>query len=261
MGWGIGNLGGGAGGLNFKIVGGTTQPSNPNENTIWINTDADITSWVFSVTEPTGADGMVWISTGTSSPAEFNALKKNGIVVCPSSAMQYIAGAWVSKTAKSYQNGAWKDWIRYLYKDGNEYTDITGGWDVGAVWKWSPNSAAGTSAGASKADEYIRLNNTNGAGTTIAVCGTMNKINLTGVKTVVFVLDVIVQTQSIVSYAVSKSQTLVDADVVAHTIVHPAAGTDVLVSIDVSAVPAGSYYIGAGQGVQGDLHIKEVYLA
>ena len=74
-------------------------------------------------------------------------------------------------------------------------------------------------------------------------------------------LDVIEPTETIVSYAVSKSQTLVDADVVAQTAVHPAAGTDVLVSIDVSAVPAGSYYIGAGQGKKGDLHIKGVYLA
>lgn len=253
--------GGGGGGLNFKVVGGTTAPNNPKENTIWINTDADITSWVFSVTEPTGKDGMVWISTGTSSPVEFNALKKNGIVVCPISATQYISGTWVEKTAKSYQNGKWVDWIRYLYDKGNEFIDITGGWDVGSVWKWSPNSAAGTSVGASKTAEYIRLHNTNQSATTIAVCGTMDKIDLTGAKTVVFVLDIIEPTETIVSYAVSKSQTLVDADVVAQTIVHPAAGTDVLVSIDVSSVPADSYYIGAGQGKKGDIHIKGVYLA
>lgn len=38
--------------LNFEIVGGTTQPSNPTENMIWVNTDTPITSWEFSATEP-----------------------------------------------------------------------------------------------------------------------------------------------------------------------------------------------------------------
>ena len=33
--------------LNFEIVGGTTEPSNPAENTIWVNTDTEITSWFF----------------------------------------------------------------------------------------------------------------------------------------------------------------------------------------------------------------------
>lgn len=44
--------GGGAAGLNFEIVGGTTQPSNPKENTIWINTAQKITSWDFAAEMP-----------------------------------------------------------------------------------------------------------------------------------------------------------------------------------------------------------------
>ena len=44
--------GGGGANLNFRVLGGTTQPANPKENDIWVNTDAKITSWVFSVTEP-----------------------------------------------------------------------------------------------------------------------------------------------------------------------------------------------------------------
>lgn len=50
---GGGTAGSGSGaGLNFKIVGGTTQPANPSENTIWVNTDADITGWMFSAKTP-----------------------------------------------------------------------------------------------------------------------------------------------------------------------------------------------------------------
>lgn len=123
------NVSGGGTALNFRVVGGTTAPANPAENCIWVNTDTPITSWIFSATEPSPAEaGMVWISTGTSSNIEFNALKKNGIQVYPLSAKQYVSGAWVAKTAKSYQGGAWRSLIRWLYNKGDECTDITGGW-------------------------------------------------------------------------------------------------------------------------------------
>ena len=276
------NVGGGAS-LNFKVVGGTSAPSNPKENTIWVNTSTAITIWDFSATEPhrrsnnknlivypylwtqtgsqsgitytvngdgtisangtasanaychvsnTGinkgeiileagtytlsgcsdggsnyalniaysydnwatdlqkkvasgsitftidkpakarfyininrgtkvsnlvfkpqlekgstatsfvkgdATGQVWFPVGTSSPVEFNALKKNGITVYPLSAKQYVSGAWVDKTAKSYQNDAWVDWWKgELYTAGDEWVSITGGWKgVG----WAPDSS------------------------------------------------------------------------------------------------------------------------
>ena len=34
--------------LNFNVVGGTTEPTNPKENTIWINTDTPISYWSLS---------------------------------------------------------------------------------------------------------------------------------------------------------------------------------------------------------------------
>ena len=123
------NTGGGGGGLNFKVVGGTTEPSNPKENTIWVNTDTEITGWVFSTSEPQNPEeGMVWIATGTASTVSFNALKKNGVMVYPLAAKQYISGTWTSKTAKSYQGGAWVEWLTKLYSYGETFSDVTGGW-------------------------------------------------------------------------------------------------------------------------------------
>ena len=110
--------GGGGTALNFRVVGGTTAPTNPAENCIWVNTDTPINSWIFSATQPTGSAGMVWISTGTSSTTAFNALKKNAIQVYPISAKQYISGAWVDVTALSYQGGEWVEWKTYLYNAG-----------------------------------------------------------------------------------------------------------------------------------------------
>lgn len=114
--------------LNFTVVGGTTEPTSPTENMIWVNTSTDITSYIFSATEPEGyAEGMVWISTGTSSPAEFNVLKKNGIQVYPIGAKQYVSGAWVDKTVKSYQDGAWVGWTYYLLKSGEYMNALADG--------------------------------------------------------------------------------------------------------------------------------------
>lgn len=98
--------------LNFKVVGGTTQPTNPRENTIWINTDTGITSWTFSAEEPKNlSSGMVWFRIGASGSAAFNALKRNNIQVYPLSAKQYVDNSLTEKRAKIYKNGAWVDFI------------------------------------------------------------------------------------------------------------------------------------------------------
>ncbi len=122
--------GGGGGGLNYNVIGGTSQPSNPEENTIWVNTDVEITSHVFSATEPESpAEGMVWFSVGTSSATPINLLKKDNIVmIYPTGVKQYIGGAWENKTAKTYQGGAWLDWSLYLFKGTEDVTNISGGW-------------------------------------------------------------------------------------------------------------------------------------
>ena len=140
---GFGSGGGTA--LNFRVVGGTSEPSNPAENCIWINTEVEITSWIFSAEEPSPAEvGMVWISVGTSSPVAFNALKKNSVQIYPLSAKQYVDGAWVDKDAKTYQAGAWVEWIPVgaLYWYGNECADVSGGWQARGWARQSSGSNA-----------------------------------------------------------------------------------------------------------------------
>lgn len=171
MGWGTGNLGGGSGGLNFKIVSYATESElladTPKENTIGVITSIPITGYHFGTEEPSpAAAGMVWITTGTRSPVEFNALKKNAIQVYPISAKQYISGAWVDKVAKSYQGGAWVDWMTEgaLYYDGDELTAKTGGW----------KAVSGT---ITKNADYFVVNKN-------SVVSTTNKISTVGYKTI-----------------------------------------------------------------------------
>lgn len=128
MGWGTGNIGGGSGGLNFKVIC-NPQPSTAKENTIWVDTDR-INNYYFSATQPENmVDYDVWFPVGTSSPVEFNALKKGGIQVYPLSAKQMISGALVDKTSMSYQGGQWVEWWNGdLFVNGDQVTLITGGW-------------------------------------------------------------------------------------------------------------------------------------
>ena len=62
------NMSGGGGGdakLNFEVVGGTTAPASPKENTIWVNTNTTIPSWHFGTDEP----NFYNLSTRTESDA------------------------------------------------------------------------------------------------------------------------------------------------------------------------------------------------
>ena len=136
-------LGGGAG-LYLKVVGGTTQPTSPAENTVWVNTDAAINGYVFSADEPASpVEGMVWFKTGKSSDAAFNAGKKNTVMIYPVGCQQYISGAWVKKSAQIYLDGGWvkiASGIRII-ADGVYDDTVTGGWISGSHRFTSDSSA------------------------------------------------------------------------------------------------------------------------
>lgn len=122
--------GAGGPGLNFKVIG-NPQPETARENTVWVDTDHKITFWIFSAVRPeTPQEGMVWFLTGKSSSAKFNTLRKNGVMVYPQSCEQYIDGQWVALSARVYLSGSWKSFSLYLYDNGDECMDLTGGWNT-----------------------------------------------------------------------------------------------------------------------------------
>ena len=126
------NAGGaGGGGLELKIVGGTTRPRKPSQNMIWINTPNEITRYALQSVEPSNPiEGMVLITISDSGSIKVvSPVGGDWITVYPISAKQYIGGAWVDKSAKSYQYGEWVDWwLGELYVAGDEYAGTTGGW-------------------------------------------------------------------------------------------------------------------------------------
>lgn len=138
-------VGGGGAGLNLKVVGGTTQPASPAENTVWVNTPTAINGYAFSATVPTSpVAGMVWFKTASQSNAPINIDKKNTVLLYPTICKQYVSGAWVNKTAISYVNGGWKDWVTYLYNYGK--SDFS--------FQFTTNTFSG---GSGLADDHIHL--------------------------------------------------------------------------------------------------------
>lgn len=111
----------GAGDSELTIVGGTTRPTRPTNNTIWIDTDVVITDYILSATEPEDpVEHMAWITICDSGDIVAAApMGDDWVTVYPVSAKQYVNGEWVRKSTKSYQNGEWVDWtVAYLYNYG-----------------------------------------------------------------------------------------------------------------------------------------------
>ena len=104
--------------LNFKVVGGMTEPANPRENTIWVKTEDKISAWAFSNTPPVEQEGLVWIETSIRSATSFNALKKNTLRVYPQRCTQYIHGLWVGKDFEVFIGGTWTSSVFNLLVDG-----------------------------------------------------------------------------------------------------------------------------------------------
>lgn len=241
MGHGFKHGAGGGTSLNFAVAAYASAealPDTAKKNTIGVITDVAIAGYVFSATEPADpVAGMVWFKTGNSSPVAFNALKKNGIQVCPLSAAQYIDGAWVSVTAKSYQSGAWVDWVTFLFNEGDTCDDITGGWSNSGYTYTGTVSGASTSYTKVAPTVGNTIKVSVGAELKVAIAGTANKIDLTDAKTVA------VDVESVVGQAfviVTTSKTLESNYAVRKALTASSAGTTV--NLDVSSL-SGSYYI------------------
>lgn len=180
------NARGGGGGLNLKVVGGATQPTNPRENTIWLNTTTAITGYALSPTQPqTGTEGLVWLKTADTG-VEINVGKKNAVLLHLAGGMLYTGGKWDSVDAWAYINSAWKRFatkltpaeytaVEYIQGTGTQYikSGLTGfthlyGFEVDYIMQssleGSTSADTGTFFGARKNDYNMYTMGTYGGG-------------------------------------------------------------------------------------------------
>ena len=141
--------------LKLRIFGQTTPPPNPKNNDIWVNTSLPIGGWEFSeVSNPgwgSGVSGFVYFTctmdgaSGSSASTGLNFLKEwtHAIYTKLLQCRQYDGSSWLQKDAYIYHD-KWiqfsRAWDGTLFYNGNQYTDITGGW-TGAN-SYSPNLSA-----------------------------------------------------------------------------------------------------------------------
>lgn len=229
--------GGSGGGLNFAIVGGLTQPVSPKENTIWVNTDTTITSWVFAPEAPTNPEGgMIFFKTDKTSPVGFNALRKNEIAVLPTSAQQYIGGQWKNMEAYAFIGGTWVpfSWVGvFLYNRGNSFNSVTGG--------WTPWFSDGGSFTANQYSLDFSYSHTNGG--TGAALATAMKIDLSNVKNIVVSLKDLVTTNNVqFVVAVTDSKKNDNHTLSSQNIASTSIKSGDVAKLDVSTL-AGAYYV------------------
>ena len=153
---GMTNATGGKDRLRYRVYGGTTPPASPREFDFYIKTTTPITafelnSWTNA--QPTWfvGNGHVYIVSEVWNTDSINLVKDgNGISLpfLPKWCWQQINGQWYQMEAYFYRGGwvkfsDYKDtppWSGTLFYNGDQYTDITGGW-TGAD-SYSPNLRA-----------------------------------------------------------------------------------------------------------------------
>lgn len=237
--YGWGGSSGGSGGLLLNVAGGTSQPSSPSENTIWINTDQEITGWVFAIDEPENpSDGLVWFKLyGQTGQVSVNVLEENAIVIDLGRIWQYSGGAFVSRKAQVYQNGEWIPvWNGILYDNGVIPISYAGLENVNS--KPSTHSL-GTGTFGENAWHWSISN-----GKAIALC-TKEKIDITGFETLHFE-----STGDSLRFGLATTNSPYDGSTWAASMATTEGDT-----LDISGVEAGEYYVLASnyKGTSGTL--------
>lgn len=225
--------GGGGGGLNLKVVGGTTQPTNPRENTIWINTTTAITGYALSPTQPeTGTEGLVWLKTADTG-VEINVGRKNAVLLHLETSKVYNGQTWVLSDGYIYKSGGWAQFgFTALYKDGRFVVNHT---------------TKAINGNIAEADNYYSaiLNGKSTVGEAYAVFGpfTLTEISTISMRAVTAIGDI---TDNIFAILVSKrnDSTRSNAELKAEKkIISADADT---ITLDVSQTTGDKWYIYAG---------------
>ena len=256
------NFSTGGAGEAFQIVGGTTQPTNPSNVTVWINTDSAISGWEFSSTEPDAPQtGTVWINTGTASPAAFNAVRDNVLMVYPTGAYQYVGSAWQPKEGMVYVGGEWVSLATYLLQGSDLHTENggtwsnAGGWSAisGTGWVYNPYSITG--------DGIVINNPSSEYNVRWSICGKQEPMSFEGYSKLTFVYNITATTTDNLYFAVTTQITNINTGVTAARTILPKGQTvgSYTQTLDVSSLN-GSYYVAFALLRQGGILLREVYL-
>lgn len=196
--------GNGGGGLRVRIFDGTSAPLSPKDNDIWVNTAVAISGWELSdKTLPVSwamGTGFVYLK-GTfdgayehrntaglnlSVPGNHNGTVYARLTGC----IQYNGSTWESRDAWIWHGSQWYQfgsaWDGYLFRYGDPYDAVTGGWVARAIAhtndQYGPYHAAPSVQTQSNGGVKVYMSNTDKSG----IWTTANKISLAGFNTLTF---------------------------------------------------------------------------
>lgn len=133
--------GGGKAGIDLTVVGGTTQPENPKNNTIWVKTETDIGTAYLAPTAPENpAVGDVWINTGiryditgktATSAKTISVLENPFLEINVFQITQWDGSTWNWKDGGVYANSEWTEMALYIFWYGqlNEVYTFEANWN------------------------------------------------------------------------------------------------------------------------------------
>lgn len=146
-------FGASGGGLNLRVLGGTSAPQNPKENDIWLQTNVAINGAELFPITPTWqvAEGHVYIQTVPATGGDFpnfNVTKPTGsandifLWLQLSGAVQQISGTWVRLNGWIYHGSQWHQFssTQYTIFNAGGATDYSGGWNAYAYKSQSSGS-------------------------------------------------------------------------------------------------------------------------
>lgn len=135
---------------NYSSINSLLADTSCGENTIGVVTSTPINRIEFLPIEPRWIPqtGDIWIQTGDYSNVAFASILINNITLnpmCPLNVKQYLNGNWTTLESRSYIGNVWIPWTYHIYKNGDLYESITGGWTT-ASKAWT-SSSSGTTGG------------------------------------------------------------------------------------------------------------------
>lgn len=253
----------GASGLNFKVVGGTTQPVDPEENMLWVPTPLEIADVFISNAAPLEYQrGTVWIKTGVRSYGQLNIAAEETVMVYPLECWIYADSTSnpTQVAAMTYRFGKWRDWNMYLYKEDYESHDMMGGWEFGG----GPSNHYNIS----QTSDGLRIlfNGVAKSEDDFILATTRNKIDLRGISRLIGNPDVVISTttdyirlqlfisnENLTEYSVKD---WIDQRIIAGTDMGPEYAN---YTLDVSGYN-GSYYIGVMSILASSYHNEAEFL-
>lgn len=180
---------GGGGGLKVKVVGGTTQPSNPKESMIWVKTSSAIGNVSFTAASPDSPElNDVWISVHSSWTSWYLPICDKPYTRLPVAfGCQWNGSYWQGKETLIYMNSDWHSLKLMLHHDGLR---------IGSSAAWSAFATAEDFLGSSislqaptisEADNGLTIAQANGKrGTAVYGTSSADTIDLSKYSTIKF---------------------------------------------------------------------------